>query len=55
MPEGHWMFPAKLPPEGLPASFRDLIQPAKAFLMSPEEVQRNRRAFTDEWLNATAR
>jgi thiamine transport system substrate-binding protein len=55
MPEGNWMFPAKLPPEGLPASFRDLIQPAKAFLMSPEEVQRKRRAFTDEWLNATAR
>jgi len=54
MPEGNWMFPAKAPAGGLPASFNDLIQPPKALLMSPEDVQKNRRAFTDEWLNATA-
>jgi thiamine transport system substrate-binding protein len=55
MPEGNWMFPAKTPAAGLPASFNGLIQPAKALLFTPEEVQRKRRAFTDEWLNATAR
>ena len=54
IPEGNWMYPAVKPAAGLPASFDGLIEPAKALLMPPEEVQRNRRAFTDEWLNATA-
>lgn len=55
MPEGNWMMPAKNPASGLPASFRNLVQPQKALLFTPEEVQQNRRAFTDAWLNATAR
>jgi len=55
MPEGNWMMPAKTPAAGLPASFKDLAQPQKALLFTPEEVQQNRRAFTDTWLNATAR
>jgi thiamine transport system substrate-binding protein len=55
IPERNWMFPAKVPAEGLPASFNGLIQPAKTLLFTPEEVRQNRRAFTDEWLNATAR
>ena len=55
MPEGNWMFPAVMPAGGLPPSFHDLIQPAKALVFTPEEVQRNRRAFIDEWLNATSR
>ncbi|HEX2554512.1 MAG TPA: thiamine ABC transporter substrate binding subunit [Microvirga sp.] len=55
MPEGNWMFPARTPAAGLPASFNGLIEPARALLFAPEEVQSRRRAFTDEWLNATAR
>lgn len=55
MPEGNWMLPAKTPAAGLPAAFKDLAQPQKALLFTPEEVQQNRRAFTDTWLNATAR
>jgi thiamine transport system substrate-binding protein len=55
MPEGNWMMPAKAPASGLPASFKDLVQPQKALLYTPEEVQQNRRTFTDVWLNATAR
>ncbi|HEU6443300.1 MAG TPA: thiamine ABC transporter substrate binding subunit [Microvirga sp.] len=55
MPEGNWMMPAKAPAAGLPDSFKDLAQPQKALLFTPEEVQQNRRAFTDTWLNATAR
>jgi thiamine transport system substrate-binding protein len=55
MPEGNWMMPAKAPAAGLPASFKDLAQPQKALLFTPEEVQQNRRAFIDTWLNATAR
>jgi thiamine transport system substrate-binding protein len=54
IPEGNWMFPAKAPAGGLPASFKGLAEPPKALLMRPEEVQKNRREFTDEWLNATA-
>ncbi|WP_414473041.1 thiamine ABC transporter substrate binding subunit [Microvirga sp. M2] len=55
MPEGNWMLPARTPAAGLPAAFKDLAQPRKALLFTPEEVQQNRRAFTDTWLNATAR
>jgi thiamine transport system substrate-binding protein len=55
MPEGNWMFPAVKPAAGLPSSFRDLIEPAKTLVFAPEEVQQNRRAFVDEWLNATSR
>ena len=54
MPEGNWMFPAKAPSGGLPPSFAGLIEPAKALIYTPQDVQKNRRAFTDEWLNATA-
>jgi thiamine transport system substrate-binding protein len=55
MPEGNWMMPAKSPQAGLPESFKDLVRPEKALLFAPEEVQQNRRAFTDAWLNATSR
>jgi thiamine transport system substrate-binding protein len=55
MPEGNWMMPARNPAAGLPAAFKDLVQPGKALLYTPEEVQQNRRAFIDGWLNATAR
>jgi thiamine transport system substrate-binding protein len=55
IPEGNWMFPVVTPASGLPQSFADLIKPTKALLFTPEEVQSRRRAFIDEWLNATAR
>ena len=55
MPEGNWMFPAKEPAAGLPASFQDLIRPEKTLTFTPDEVQENRRALIDEWLNATSR
>ncbi|WP_425515517.1 thiamine ABC transporter substrate binding subunit [Microvirga antarctica] len=55
MPEGNWMMPVKDPAAGLPAAFRDLVKPSKTLLYTPEEVQQNRRTFTDEWLNATSR
>jgi thiamine transport system substrate-binding protein len=55
MPEGNWMMPAKTPAAGLPDAFKGLVQPSRALLFTPEEVQQNRRAFIDGWLNATAR
>jgi thiamine transport system substrate-binding protein len=55
MPEGNWMFPARTPAGGLPASFKDLVEPAQALTYSPEEVRDHRRDFIDEWLNAMAK
>lgn len=55
IPETNWMMPARNPPSGSPAVFKDVIQPAQSLLFTPEEVLRNRRAFIDGWLNATAR
>ncbi|MBF9232683.1 thiamine ABC transporter substrate binding subunit [Microvirga alba] len=55
IPDTNWMYPAKNPPSGSPTIFTGMIQPSKALLFTPEEVQQNRRAFTDGWLNATAR
>ncbi len=52
IPEGNWMYPAKLPAEGLPPSFADLDKPGKSFLTAPEKVQAERRAWIDEWLAA---
>jgi thiamine transport system substrate-binding protein len=49
------MMPAKTPQGGLPESFKDLVRPEKALIFTPDEVQQNRRAFTDAWLNATSR
>jgi thiamine transport system substrate-binding protein len=54
IPEGNWMMPARMPAAGLPPSFAGLIRPSRLLAFTPEEVQRNRRAFVDEWLNATA-
>ncbi|MBM1171697.1 thiamine ABC transporter substrate binding subunit [Microvirga arabica] len=55
IPETNWMYPAKNPPSGTPEALKGMIQPSQALLFTPEEVQQNRRAFTDVWLNATAR
>ncbi|WP_230530149.1 thiamine ABC transporter substrate binding subunit [Microvirga roseola] len=55
IPEGNWMMPVKTPAGGLPDAFQNLVKPDEALLFTPEEVQQNRRAFTDTWLNATAR
>lgn len=55
MPEGNFMYPARLPASGLPASYANLIKPDKALLMPPAEVREKRRALIDAWLDATAR
>jgi thiamine transport system substrate-binding protein len=55
IPETNWMYPAKYPASGMPAIFKDMIQPDKALLFTPEEVRADRRSFTDGWLNATSR
>jgi len=52
IPEGNWMYPAKLPAEGLPPSFADLGKPEKSFMTAPAKVQAERRTWIDEWLAA---
>ena len=55
MPEGNFMYPARTPAAGLPASYATLIKPDKALLMAPADVAANRRTLIDAWLDATAR
>jgi thiamine transport system substrate-binding protein len=55
IPEGNWMYPAKMPDEGLPVSFEGLSKPEKSLYAAPEEVEANRRAWVDEWLAAMSR
>jgi thiamine transport system substrate-binding protein len=49
------MFPAGATSAPLPSAFDALVKPEKTLLFSPEEVEKNRRAWIDEWLNATAK
>ena len=55
IPTNNWMFPAGKTSAPLPPAFDQLVKPAKALLYSPDEVDQNRRAWIDEWLNATAK
>jgi len=55
IPEGNWMYPAATPDAGLPPAFAELGVPAVSFLMPPEEVDANRRAWIDEWRAALTR
>jgi thiamine transport system substrate-binding protein len=54
IPTNNWMLPAAPTSTPLPAAFDALVKPAKTFLYSPEEVEKNRRSWIDEWLNAMA-
>lgn len=50
IPETNWMFPAGRTEKPLDPAFGKLVQPSKPLLFSPEDVQRNRKAWVDEWL-----
>jgi thiamine transport system substrate-binding protein len=52
IPENNWMMPVTATSQPLPDAFNKLVQPTKTFLMSPEEVVKNRKAWIDEWLTA---
>jgi thiamine transport system substrate-binding protein len=52
IPTSNWMFPAGETSAPLPAAFDALVKPAKTLLYTPGEVEKNRRAWIDEWLNA---
>ena len=55
IPEGNWMYPARLPDSGLPDAFADLGTPPRSFLTAPETVKAERRQWIDEWLSAMTR
>jgi len=55
IPTKNWMFPAGKTSKPLPEAFGKLVKPAKTLLFSPEEVAKNRKAWTTEWLNAMSR
>ena len=52
IPENNWMMPVAATSAPLPAAFSKLVQPSKTFLMAPEDVAKNRKAWIDEWLAA---
>ncbi len=52
IPENNWMMPVTAMSQPLPDAFSKLVQPTKTFLMSPDEVAKNRKAWIDEWLTA---
>lgn len=52
IPTTNWMMPAAATADPLPEAFGKLVEPSKTFLMSPEEVAKNRQAWIREWLTA---
>jgi thiamine transport system substrate-binding protein len=54
IPTSNWMWPAGQTSKPLPKAFDLLIKPEKSLMLDPETVARNRKAWTDEWLNATS-
>ncbi len=55
IPTTNWMLPAGKTSQPLPEEFGKLVKPDKSLQFSPAEVAANRKAWTDEWLNATSR
>nr|WP_316656864.1 thiamine ABC transporter substrate binding subunit [uncultured Gellertiella sp.] len=52
IPTTNWMMPAAPTTAALPDAFGKLIKPSKTFLISGDDVAKNRKAWVDEWLNA---
>ena len=55
IPETNWMLPAGKTDKPLNPAFGKLVQPTKPLLFSAEEVEKNRKAWIDEWLTAMSR
>jgi len=55
IPTTNWMMPVAAGKEPLPKAFGKLVSPEKTYLMSPDEVAANRKAWVDEWLSAMSR
>lgn len=55
IPETNWMLPAGKTDKPLNPAFGKLVQPTKPLLFSAEEVEKNRKAWIDEWLAAMSK
>jgi thiamine transport system substrate-binding protein len=55
IPTTNWMWPAGETSKPLPEAFSGLVKPARTLVIDPETVARNRKAWTEEWLNAASR
>ena len=55
IPENNWMWPAAPTSSPLPEAFNTLVKPKKTFLISSEEVAKNRKVWIDEWLAAAVK
>lgn len=55
LPLTNVMYPVADIGDALPAEFDRLVKPAETRLFSPEDVRDNRKAWIDEWLEATTR
>lgn len=55
IPTGNWMLPVVTLPEKLPAAFDSALKPTKNLVLSAQDVAKNRKAWVNEWLNATTR
>lgn len=54
IPTSNWMMPVATTSAPLPDAFNKLVVPTKTFLMSSADVDKNRKAWIDEWLTATS-
>lgn len=54
IPTNNWMMPVTKTSAPLPEAFSKLVQPAKTFLMSSQDVAANRKAWIEEWQTAMA-
>jgi thiamine transport system substrate-binding protein len=52
IPTTNWMMPAGETSVTLPDAFNQLVKPEKTLLFTPEDVNKNRRQWIDEWLKA---
>ena len=52
---GNWMLPVVKLDEKLPSAFDNALKPTKSLVLPAEDVAQNRKAWIDEWLNATTR
>ncbi len=55
LPTTNWAYPAAPSAAPLPAAFDKLVRPARPLAVDAESVAANRRAWTDEWLQALGR
>jgi thiamine transport system substrate-binding protein len=50
----NWMWPAGEISKPLPPEFDKLVKPVRSLMFDSETVAENRKAWTEEWLNATS-